>query len=255
MSLGITRTASSLWAYAQCLELWPRPTHSAVEERPLHRQAFGAFATEGIRTLSLADSGGPAGGVEGGRGFGALFPGIERRLITLPINFRVPFARELLLFVGACTSAAATFRRVLRRGPGAAVVVVVGGAEESTMVPPLGGKGGAVVPRLRLLRSLLEGWAARLAAGGWLRRVLDALPGSQPRSAGWACARAYGSSLGLPGAARADRSGAGEAKGLCARGHTGERVPRARRRFWRKRPVPGGSAPLSPPLPRRSHAA
>ncbi|EOD12910.1 hypothetical protein EMIHUDRAFT_213149 [Emiliania huxleyi CCMP1516] len=95
--------------------------------------AFGAFATDGARTLSLVASGAQP---REGRGFSSLFPGIERRLVTLPINFTVPFGREYILSMGACTSDKATFRSVLGRGSGSAVVVVVGGAEESTMVTP-----------------------------------------------------------------------------------------------------------------------
>jgi 2-acylglycerol O-acyltransferase 2 len=64
------------------------------------------------------------------RGFSSLFPGLDRRVITLPQNFQTPFLREYFLFMGACTSAKETFRTVLKR-PHTALVVVVGGAAES----------------------------------------------------------------------------------------------------------------------------
>ena len=110
--------------------------------------AFGAFGTDGAQTLDLtAEEGRDGNEGEGGdgsaraalkgRGFTQLFPGIDRRLITLPINFMVPFVREYDLSFGLCDSNAKTFRNVLGRGTGSSVVVVVGGAEESTMATPV----------------------------------------------------------------------------------------------------------------------
>jgi hypothetical protein len=109
--------------------------------------AFGALATNGARVLDLtgggnaaadgaADGTNPAGGEQ--RGFDSLFPGVRPRLITLPINFIVPFVREYLLSLGLLNSSRDTFRNVLKQGPGAAVVVVVGGAKEATYVEPGG---------------------------------------------------------------------------------------------------------------------
>lgn len=92
--------------------------------------AFGAFATDGARILSL--SGTVLQPTE--RGFSALFPGIDRRLVTLPINFNTPFLREYILSLGCCDSSRETFRNVLNRG--SAIVVVVGGAAESMLVRP-----------------------------------------------------------------------------------------------------------------------
>ncbi|KAJ1564878.1 Diacylglycerol O-acyltransferase 2, partial [Cladochytrium tenue] len=36
-------------------------------------------------------------------GFAKLFPGVDVRLLTLEPNFRVPFFREILLFLGICS--------------------------------------------------------------------------------------------------------------------------------------------------------
>jgi hypothetical protein len=112
--------------------------------------AFGAFATDGAKTISLVPP--TTTKVENDesnnelvqddlldpRGFSSLFPGIDRRLITLPQNFRTPFLREYFLNMGSCDSAKETFRQVLSRndGVGNAVVVVVGGAAESMLVQP-----------------------------------------------------------------------------------------------------------------------
>ena len=106
--------------------------------------AFGAFATNGARCLDIsgtaADQGAAAsvmgarardGGV---RGFSGLFPGLDIRLVTLPINFLVPLGREYILSMGCVNSKKDTFRKNLARGPGSSLVVVVGGAEESMSV-------------------------------------------------------------------------------------------------------------------------
>ena len=90
--------------------------------------AFSAFATEGAHCLDMTPH---ATATRGKRGFSSLFPGVHTRLVTLPINFRTPLLREYILSLGCVNSAAATFRSVLRQGPGSALVVVVGGAEES----------------------------------------------------------------------------------------------------------------------------
>jgi 2-acylglycerol O-acyltransferase 2 len=93
--------------------------------------AFGALATNGARVLDLTSAVQPEG-----TGFDSLFPGIHPRLLTLSINFMLPFAREYLLSLGLLNASKATFRHVLAKGPGSAVVVVVGGAKEATYVEP-----------------------------------------------------------------------------------------------------------------------
>lgn len=104
--------------------------------------AMMSFATESVKTVSLVSTENDThqDGKRNERGFSSLFPGIERRLITLPQNFTTPFLREYLLSMGCCDSAKETFRNVLARnsGKGNAVVVVVGGAAESMHVQPGG---------------------------------------------------------------------------------------------------------------------
>lgn len=98
--------------------------------------AFGSFATEGARTLDLSPEalkeGEPDAASRTVRGFSSLFPGIEVRLVTLAINFRVPLLREYILSFGALCADRRSFRSTLARGTGSAIAVVVGGAEEST---------------------------------------------------------------------------------------------------------------------------
>lgn len=93
---------------------------------------FGAFATDGSRVLDLTrtknDNKDATNNEQ--RGFSSLFPGLDRRVITLPQNFNTPFLREYFLFMGALTSAKETFRTVLQK-TNTALVVVVGGAAES----------------------------------------------------------------------------------------------------------------------------
>lgn len=92
--------------------------------------AFCAFATDGAKTMSLV---GDNENNTDSRGFSSLFPGIDRRIITLPQNFATPFLREYFLSMGAVDSSKETFRSILSR-PRTAVIVVVGGAAESMMV-------------------------------------------------------------------------------------------------------------------------
>ncbi|OEU23401.1 DAGAT-domain-containing protein [Fragilariopsis cylindrus CCMP1102] len=84
------------------------------------------------------------------RGFSTLYPNLDRRLVTLPINFTIPFLRDYFLGLGAIDSKKETFRNYLnldlpigstsssmnstcKTNPneGRAMIVVVGGAAES----------------------------------------------------------------------------------------------------------------------------
>jgi len=69
------------------------------------------------------------------RGFSSLFPNLDRRIVTLPVNFGTPFLRDYLLAMGAVTSEKETFRRYLNKNHtnSRAMVVVVGGAAESML--------------------------------------------------------------------------------------------------------------------------
>ncbi|EKX54171.1 hypothetical protein GUITHDRAFT_100420 [Guillardia theta CCMP2712] len=82
--------------------------------------SFGAIATFGTE----------------GVGFSEIFKGIDVHLVTLPINFRVPFLREVWLRLGICDSSKETFRNILSKGSGSAIALVVGGANESLSAEP-----------------------------------------------------------------------------------------------------------------------
>jgi len=95
--------------------------------------ALGCFATEGPRVLDLSTATeGESPQESEQRGFSALFPGIEPRLVTLAMNFRLPVLREYLLSFGLMCADRRTFRSVLGQGAGSAIAVVVGGAKEAT---------------------------------------------------------------------------------------------------------------------------
>ncbi|KAJ9106777.1 hypothetical protein QFC20_003961 [Naganishia adeliensis] len=69
-------------------------------------------------------------------GFSTLFPGIKTHLLTLTSNFKIPFYRELLLWLGLCSVSKKSCANILRQGPGSAITIVVGGAAESLAAHP-----------------------------------------------------------------------------------------------------------------------
>lgn len=75
--------------------------------------------------------------VYNGGGFKDLFPSHKAYVITLAINFYMPFFRELVLALGACSSSAKSIRYILgSKGGGKAVFLSVGGAAESYYCRP-----------------------------------------------------------------------------------------------------------------------
>jgi len=69
-------------------------------------------------------------------GFTRLFPGIDLRLLTLEMNFKIPIFREYLLGLGVNDASRESCQRNLKRGPGASIMLVVGGARESLETKP-----------------------------------------------------------------------------------------------------------------------
>lgn len=68
---------------------------------------------------------------------GAVVAGITPYILTLKLNFLVPFCREILLWFGACSSSKASVRYILNNmGTGKAVIIVVGGAQEALDAHP-----------------------------------------------------------------------------------------------------------------------
>lgn len=65
-------------------------------------------------------------------GFSNLFPGIRPHMLTLNINFRFPFSRELILLYGSCSVDKDSIQWILtQQGKGNAAVIVIGGAQEA----------------------------------------------------------------------------------------------------------------------------
>ena len=56
------------------------------------------------------------------------FPGINLRVLTLAMNFRMPFLNILLTSLGVCSASKRSCNAVLGRGPGNAICLVLGGA-------------------------------------------------------------------------------------------------------------------------------
>jgi len=106
--------------------------------------AMCAFSTDGARTIDLTKKGvdepsdDPTAMEAAPRGFFSLFPGLDRRVVTLPINFSTPFMREYIMGMRCVNSDKETFRSTLAKNgsKGNALVVVVGGAAESMLVKP-----------------------------------------------------------------------------------------------------------------------
>ncbi|CAF0790745.1 unnamed protein product [Rotaria sp. Silwood1] len=79
--------------------------------------AFGNFATEAT-------------------GFEEKFPGIDLRLLTLKINFRIPFYGLYLSFMGLCDASKESCNYILAKGNGNSILLVLGGAKESLDARP-----------------------------------------------------------------------------------------------------------------------
>lgn len=66
-------------------------------------------------------------------GFYKIFPGMNSNMITLGGHFRVPFFRDLILGLGACSSSLESLLHLLdkKKHQGKCVALVVGGAAEA----------------------------------------------------------------------------------------------------------------------------
>jgi len=64
-------------------------------------------------------------------GFDKLFPGINVHVLTLASNFKIPFQREWILWMGLCDASRETCHNILQKGKGESILLAVGGAEES----------------------------------------------------------------------------------------------------------------------------
>ena len=69
-------------------------------------------------------------------GFYKAFPGLDLRLLTLSVNFKFPFTREVLMALGINSVTKMSVLRNLTRAPGASVAIVIGGAAEALDARP-----------------------------------------------------------------------------------------------------------------------
>jgi hypothetical protein len=69
-------------------------------------------------------------------GFSQAFPGIKPHLLTLETNFRAPFYRDILMWMGVCSVSKKSCQNILGQGSGSAITIVVGGAAESLSARP-----------------------------------------------------------------------------------------------------------------------
>eukprot|EP01097_Dermamoeba_algensis_P004700 TRINITY_DN3034_c0_g1_i1.p1 TRINITY_DN3034_c0_g1~~TRINITY_DN3034_c0_g1_i1.p1 ORF type:complete len:342 (-),score=81.81 TRINITY_DN3034_c0_g1_i1:200-1225(-) len=68
--------------------------------------------------------------------FSGLYPGIRLRVLTLEVNFRIPFFRDYILAMDLNDVTAGSIRRILNSGPGSSCLIVVGGAQEALDARP-----------------------------------------------------------------------------------------------------------------------
>ena len=69
-------------------------------------------------------------------GFEEKFPGINLRLLTLKINFRIPFYGIYLSLLGICDASKESCNYILEQGNGNSILLVLGGAKESLDARP-----------------------------------------------------------------------------------------------------------------------
>ena len=102
------------------------------------RGALATFATDGSRPLlSLTLDFSPRYLTSRlATGFSQAFPGIKPHLLTLETNFRTPFYRDILMWMGVCSVSKESCQNILGQGGGSAITIVVGGAAESLSARP-----------------------------------------------------------------------------------------------------------------------
>jgi len=69
-------------------------------------------------------------------GLSEKFPGLNIRLLTLMLNFYLPFYRELILRLNCASVSRQSILNILQSGPGNSVAIVIGGAQESLNAKP-----------------------------------------------------------------------------------------------------------------------
>jgi len=111
--------------YKYFLDYFPITLERTIELDPKKNYVFGYHPHGIIGTGALANFGTEA------TGFAKLFPGIELHLLTLSINFKIPFYREYIMGLGICDVRRESCDNILQSGHGQSIMIVVGGAAEA----------------------------------------------------------------------------------------------------------------------------
>ncbi|KAI5462964.1 diacylglycerol acyltransferase-domain-containing protein [Mariannaea sp. PMI_226] len=146
LTLSTSATNGKLWyrsEYMRNLRLWklftgyfPMKLHKTYELDPTRKYILG-YHPHGI-----ISHGAWGAFVTNALGFRELFPGITNTLLTLDSNFRLPFNRDWILWMGLQSVSKESIWNLLNKGgpnndgQGRAVTIVVGGARESLEAQP-----------------------------------------------------------------------------------------------------------------------
>ncbi|KAI9030836.1 diacylglycerol acyltransferase type 2A [Phycomyces nitens] len=132
-----SENGSRRWEWLRNLPVWkhfvdyfPVRLIKEVDLDPTKNYIFG-YHPHGIIAFGAA-----AGFMTEGAGISKLFPGITATLLTLSSNFKIPFHRDFLLWMGACSVSRKSCTNILQSKPGNAIVIAVGGASESLNARP-----------------------------------------------------------------------------------------------------------------------
>ncbi|KAJ9080287.1 diacylglycerol O-acyltransferase 1, variant 2 [Entomophthora muscae] len=109
---------------------FPAKLLKEAELSPDNNYIFG-YHPHGIIAL-----GGFANFASNGTGFSELFPGLQVHMLTLNLNFMVPFYRDFILFIGMASVSKESINYILNRGTGNACLISVGGSAESLLAGP-----------------------------------------------------------------------------------------------------------------------
>jgi hypothetical protein len=93
-------------------DFFPISLHKTAELNPDDRYIFG-YHPHGIIGFGAISC-----FATEAHNFRKLFPGIDVYLVTLPVNFRIPFLREIYLMLGLLDASKETFKTILTGGPG-----------------------------------------------------------------------------------------------------------------------------------------
>ncbi|KAJ1961423.1 diacylglycerol O-acyltransferase 1 [Dispira parvispora] len=125
------------WSWLRKLKFWQYcadyfPVKLVVEDTldPAHNYVFGYHPHGIISVGAFLNFATEATHIS------KLLPGLNLRLLTLTINFYIPFYREFLLGMNVASVSRNSIDYILNSGPGQSCVIVVGGASESLYAKP-----------------------------------------------------------------------------------------------------------------------